>query len=83
MWFHVQFRALSAPFFFVNFADFWMADQLNSLVPALIDFQYTICFYITNNSLTMASDGELLRHEKKTHTFWCNLAQKLWVEIYF
>lgn len=52
----LQFRALSAPFFFVNFADFWMADQLNSLVPALIDFQYTICFYITNNSLTMASD---------------------------
>lgn len=35
-----------------------MADQLNSLVPALIDFQYTICFYITNNSLTMASDGK-------------------------
>ncbi|KAJ1525327.1 hypothetical protein ONE63_010149 [Megalurothrips usitatus] len=52
----IMFRALSAPFFFVNFADFWMADQLNSLVPALIDFQYTICFYITNNSLTMASD---------------------------
>ncbi|KAK3921286.1 Xenotropic and polytropic retrovirus receptor 1 [Frankliniella fusca] len=52
----VMFRAISAPFFFVNFADFWMADQLNSLVPALIDFQYTICFYITNNSLTMASE---------------------------
>ncbi|KAI9556155.1 Xenotropic and polytropic retrovirus receptor 1-like protein [Daphnia sinensis] len=41
-------RALCAPFFFVGFADFWLADQLNSLVPVLLDFQYMICFYATN-----------------------------------
>lgn len=43
-----QGRALCAPFFFVGFADFWLADQLNSLVPVLLDFQYMVCFYATN-----------------------------------
>ena len=32
----------------MGFADFWLADQLNSLVPVLLDFQYMICFYATN-----------------------------------
>lgn len=35
--------------FFVNFADFWLGDQLNSLVPAITDFEYFICFYASNN----------------------------------
>jgi hypothetical protein len=30
----------------VGFADFWLADQLNSLVAALLDFQFLICFYV-------------------------------------
>lgn len=42
-------RVLLAPFFYVGFADFWVADQLNSLVPALLDFQYFVCFYIKNS----------------------------------
>lgn len=41
---------ISAPFFFVQFADFWLADQLNSLVTALMDFEYLICFYAANES---------------------------------
>lgn len=41
-------RVFCAPFFFVAFADFWLADQLNSLVVVLLDFQYMICFYATN-----------------------------------
>ncbi|XP_055624019.1 xenotropic and polytropic retrovirus receptor 1 [Toxorhynchites rutilus septentrionalis] len=40
-------RIVLAPFFFVNFADFWLADQLNSIVPAFLDVQYAICFYST------------------------------------
>ncbi|XP_065090148.1 solute carrier family 53 member 1 [Ochlerotatus camptorhynchus] len=40
-------RIVLAPFFFVNFADFWLADQLNSIVPAFLDVQYLICFYST------------------------------------
>lgn len=41
-------KALMAPFFYVNFADFWVADQLNSLVTLFTDLQYYICFYLTN-----------------------------------
>jgi len=40
-------RAFCAPFFHVGFADFWLADQLNSLVLVLLDLQYTVCFYAT------------------------------------
>ncbi|CAG7822159.1 unnamed protein product [Allacma fusca] len=39
---------IAAPFVKVAFADFWLADQLNSLVPVLLDFQYLICFYVTS-----------------------------------
>lgn len=39
---------IAAPFFHVGFADFWLADQLNSLVTALLDFQFLACFYVVN-----------------------------------
>lgn len=39
---------ISAPFFPVLFADFWLADQFNSLVTALMDFQFLTCFYLSN-----------------------------------
>lgn len=52
---------IAAPFFHVGFADFWLADQLNSLVVALMDFQFLGCFYITNgNWLEAGSEKELL-----------------------
>jgi len=41
----VQFRIFTAPFHYVGFADFWLADQLNSLTTVLLDFEYLICFY--------------------------------------
>lgn len=41
---------ISAPFFPVQFADFWLADQFNSLVTALMDFQFLTCFYCTNSN---------------------------------
>lgn len=40
-------RVLSAPFFFVYFGDFWFADQLNSTVAILLDFQYFTCYIAT------------------------------------
>lgn len=49
MCFLLQVRIVFAPFFYVGFADFWLADQLTSLVPALLDFQYLVCFYLTND----------------------------------
>lgn len=40
-----QFRIATAPFHYVGFADFWLADQLNSLTTVLLDFEYLVCFY--------------------------------------
>ncbi|XP_053715613.1 xenotropic and polytropic retrovirus receptor 1a [Synchiropus splendidus] len=40
------FRVFTAPFHRVEFADFWLADQLNSLVVVLMDLEYLVCFYI-------------------------------------
>jgi len=47
---NVIMRCILAPLPYVLFADFWVADQFNSLAPALADFQYFICFYTTNTS---------------------------------
>ncbi|KDR07686.1 xenotropic and polytropic retrovirus receptor 1 [Zootermopsis nevadensis] len=49
-------RILAAPFFHVGFADFWLADQLNSLVSALLDFQFLICFYVRNGDWLNAGE---------------------------
>ncbi|XP_017778007.1 PREDICTED: xenotropic and polytropic retrovirus receptor 1 isoform X1 [Nicrophorus vespilloides] len=49
-------RMIGAPFFHVNFADFWLADQLNSLVAALLDFQFLLCFYFSNGNWLEAGD---------------------------
>lgn len=38
-------RVVCAPFVFVQFADFWLGDQLNTLVQVLKDFEYSLCFY--------------------------------------
>lgn len=43
---------IAAPFFHVGFADFWLADQLNSLTVALLDFYYMFCFYANNENLS-------------------------------
>lgn len=40
-----QFRVFTAPFHKVGFADFWLADQLNSLSVILMDLEYMTCFY--------------------------------------
>jgi len=41
----LQFRIFTAPFHYVGFADFWLADQLNSLTTVLLDLEYLVCFY--------------------------------------
>uniref|UniRef100_A0A6I8QU19 Xenotropic and polytropic retrovirus receptor 1 homolog n=1 Tax=Xenopus tropicalis TaxID=8364 RepID=A0A6I8QU19_XENTR len=40
-----EFRVFTAPFHKVGFADFWLADQLNSLAVILMDLEFMICFY--------------------------------------
>ncbi|XP_043644535.1 xenotropic and polytropic retrovirus receptor 1 homolog [Drosophila teissieri] len=39
-------RVLLTPFFFVNFADFWVADQWTSLVVSIVDHYYLVRFYV-------------------------------------
>lgn len=46
----VLFRIILAPFFYVHFADFWLADQLTSLAPVFLDFQYFVCFYASTTN---------------------------------
>lgn len=41
----VLFCIFTAPFHYVGFADFWVADQLNSLTTLLLDLEYLVCFY--------------------------------------
>ncbi|XP_059799739.1 xenotropic and polytropic retrovirus receptor 1 homolog isoform X1 [Hypanus sabinus] len=38
-------RVITAPFHKVGFADFWLADQLNSMGPVFLDLWSLICFY--------------------------------------
>ncbi|XP_015124849.1 xenotropic and polytropic retrovirus receptor 1 homolog [Diachasma alloeum] len=49
-------RMIIAPFAYVNFADFWLADQLNSLVTPLMDFHFLICFYLTTGDWLNAGE---------------------------
>lgn len=44
----VLWRIFLAPFYYVSFADFFVADQLNSIVPAFLDLQFLMCFYYKN-----------------------------------
>ncbi|VDL97979.1 unnamed protein product [Schistocephalus solidus] len=43
--FHHRLRILRAPFAHVNFPDFFIADQLNSLAFVFPDFAFFVCFY--------------------------------------
>lgn len=46
-------RIVCAPFYFVKFADFWLADQLNSVAVSFGDLEYLVCFYIFDWNDTM------------------------------
>lgn len=42
----IVFRIITAPFHPVGFADFWLADQMNSLTVAFLDIEYSICYLL-------------------------------------
>ncbi|EFN85692.1 Xenotropic and polytropic retrovirus receptor 1-like protein [Harpegnathos saltator] len=50
-------RVVISPFAYVNFADFWLADQFNSLATAFVDLYFLICFYIMNGDWHMQHDS--------------------------
>lgn len=45
----MQSRIFTAPFQPIRFADFWIADQLVSIVPLFLDLEYLSCFYTTGH----------------------------------
>uniref|UniRef100_A0A8C3X2X8 Solute carrier family 53 member 1 n=1 Tax=Catagonus wagneri TaxID=51154 RepID=A0A8C3X2X8_9CETA len=57
------FRVFTAPFHKVGFADFWLADQLNSLSVILMDLEYMICFY--SFELKWDENGGLLPNDSE------------------
>ncbi|XP_074491454.1 xenotropic and polytropic retrovirus receptor 1a isoform X2 [Sebastes fasciatus] len=64
------FRVFTAPFHRVEFADFWLADQLNSLVVVLMDLEYLICYYIFE--LQWSNSKGLLPKFKDTDNHVCH-----------
>lgn len=65
---------LAAPFFHVGFADFWLADQLNSLVTVLLDLHFLVCFYISNGDWLAAGGTVRIRFITRDY-FYSNLNQ--------
>ncbi|XP_043248158.1 xenotropic and polytropic retrovirus receptor 1-like isoform X3 [Colletes gigas] len=63
-------RIFCAPFFYVGFADFWLADQLNSLHTVFLDFQYFVCFYVQNSSWTDVTDDNEISAENPYFYLW-------------
>ena len=68
------FRVFLAPFYPVEFADFWLGDQLCSLELVFFDMEFFFCFYI-NESNWSTSDP--------THTFFCNGWAQICLQIFF
>ncbi|XP_073976899.1 solute carrier family 53 member 1-like isoform X1 [Rhodnius prolixus] len=52
-------RIIASPFFYVGFADFWLADQLTSLVPAMVDLVFFVCYYIKIDNWDVAMDPQI------------------------
>lgn len=46
-----------APFIRVKFADFWLADQFNSLAILFSDTVFFVCFYMNFYSLDILDDA--------------------------
>lgn len=65
----VLWRIFLAPFYYVGFADFFVADQLNSIVPAFLDLQFLICFYYNNPDWQTASPAGKQNKERKKEKY--------------
>ena len=55
----VMMKILLAPLFEVRFGDFWFADQLNSIVVILLDFEFMLCFYSYVWPMDENEDGKI------------------------
>jgi len=53
-------RLVVAPYYPVEFADFWLADQLNSLAAVVMDLEYLVCFFSFDGNF---KDGSSKHHK--------------------
>lgn len=61
MWLLVKMKRLVvAPYYPVEFADFWLADQLNSLAAVVMDLEYLVCFFSFDGNF---KDGSSKHHK--------------------
>ena len=51
-------RLIVAGYYPVEFADFWLADQLNSLAAVILDLEYMSCFFRIDGGLNGPKEGE-------------------------
>lgn len=77
-------RVVIAPFCYVTFADFWIADQLNSMVPVFLDIHYFFCFYLSdtngwtgNNPNICVDESSIVRPIVAMLPAWFRFAQCL------
>ncbi|KAL3694663.1 hypothetical protein R1sor_008314 [Riccia sorocarpa] len=77
-------RAVTAPFFRVKLADFFLGDQLCSQVPVMRNIEYAMCYYVGGWFLTR--DGEKCTNNQNyllgyylisVLPYWCRLMQCL------
>ena len=50
-------RLIVAGYYPVEFADFWLADQLNSLAAVILDLEYMSCFFRIDGGLNGPNEG--------------------------
>ncbi|XP_039287177.1 xenotropic and polytropic retrovirus receptor 1 homolog isoform X2 [Nilaparvata lugens] len=63
-------RMIGAPFFRVEFADFWLADQLNSLATVFLDLHFLVCFYYTNSDVLESSEVQMVDYSSDFTYLW-------------
>ena len=51
-------RLIVAGYYPVEFADFWLADQLNSLAAVILDLEYMSCFFRIDGGLNGPKEGK-------------------------
>jgi len=71
-------RLVGCGFYPVEFADFWLADQLNSLVVVLLDAELLVCFYASGQEgLTCNPYSHVIRAVISCYPAWIRFAQCL------
>ncbi|CAF1385997.1 unnamed protein product [Adineta steineri] len=68
------FRVFIAPYYRVDFVDFWLADQFCSLEIIFFDLEYFICFYVNENNLISS---------QSIHSSVCNGSSQIILQSFF